>query len=382
MRLHQARRRRTGSILVLTAVMMVLMFALLAFAVDIGYVTLIRTQMQSVADAAAMAATWELLDSRTLTPSASAASVQDAAKTSARYYTQLNPVGQVPLTLADGDITFGRLNVLAGLGAPLTFTDPNSFNATRVLVRRTVDSNDEVTTFFVRVMGINSFASRAEATAVFIDNFVGFKLPPLGKGNLNVLPFALDKQTWDALLAGNCTDNWTWHEQSSQIAAGPDGIQEVNLFPQGTDDAPGNRGTVDIGNNNNSTCDIARQILEGVSAADLESLGGKLELGPDGALELNGDTGISAGMKNELAAIRGQPRIIPIFSTAVGPGNNAQYTIVGFAGVRIMEVVLTGKMSSKRVIIQPARVDVYGGIPAGDGAQTSYFLYSPVWLVR
>jgi len=87
-------------------------------------------------------------------------------------------------------------------------------------------------------------------------------------------------------------------------------------------------------------------------------------------------------MKDELASIAGQPRIIPLFSNVSGPGNNAQYTITGFAGIRILDVKLTGKMSSKRVIVQPARVQLYGGIPASDDTPTSYFIYSPVWLVR
>jgi hypothetical protein len=46
-----------------------------------------------------------------------------------------------------------------------------------------------------------------------------------------------------------------------------------------------------------------------------------------------------------------------------------------------MEVVLTGKMSSKRVIIQPAYVNAKGGIP-GSGPPTSYYTYSKPWLVR
>jgi hypothetical protein len=71
-----------------------------------------------------------------------------------------------------------------------------------------------------------------------------------------------------------------------------------------------------------------------------------------------------------------------VFSSVSGPGNNAKYTIVGFAGVRIMEVVLTGSMSSKRVLIQPASVEMLGGIPATDGVQHSNFIHSPVWLVK
>ena len=39
-------------------------------------------------------------------------------------------------------------------------------------------------------------------------------------------------------------------------------------------------------------------------------------------------------------------------------------------------------MTSKRVMIQPARVELRGGIPATDGVQHSYSIYSPVWLVK
>src|SRR5690606_12049527 len=122
-------------------------------------------------------------------------------------------------------------------------------------------------------------------------------------------------------------DDWTWNAANETISAGSDGVLEVNLFPQGTG-SPGNRGTVDIGSSNNSTADIARQIVHGISAQDLAHHGGRLEFDEDGELELNGDTGISAGVKDELASIRGEPRLIPIFSKVVGPGNNAQYTIV------------------------------------------------------
>ena len=74
----------------------------------------------------------------------------------------------------------------------------------------------------------------------------------------------------------------------------------------------------------------------------MAQIGGSLQFNASGVLHLNGDTGISAGVKDELASIIGQPRIIPIFSSVVGPGNNADYTIVKFVGVRILAVKLTG----------------------------------------
>ena len=159
----------------------------------------------------------------------------------------------------------------------------------------------------------------------------------------------------------------------------PDDILEANLFPQGTD-SPGNRGTIDIGSSNNSTSDLARQIVHGISPEDMAHMGGSLVF-EDGELLLNGDTGISAGMKDELASIIGETRCIPIFSNVSGNGNNATFTIVKFVGVRILKVKLTGSMSSKKVIIQPACIECLGlGPPTGD--QKSQFVRSPVWLIR
>ena len=110
------------------------------------------------------------------------------------------------------------------------------------------------------------------------------------------------------------SDAYHWNPESKTVSVGADGFKEVNLFPQGTG-SPGNRGTVDIGSSNNSTAAIAQQILYGISPADLAFHGGKLEFDSNGQLFLNGDTGISAGVKDELASIIGKPRIIPIFSS-------------------------------------------------------------------
>ncbi len=154
----------------------------------------------------------------------------------------------------------------------------------------------------------------------------------------------------------------------------------MNLYPQGTG-SPGNRGTVDIGGCNNSTADIARQILHGISAADLSELDKPLAFDANGELTLNGDTGISAGVKDELASIIGQTRIIPIFSSVSGNGNNAVYKIVKWAGVRILDVRLTGAMSKKMVMVQPAPI-LSRNVIVGSTSGASSNVFSPVMLVR
>jgi Flp pilus assembly protein TadG len=376
------RRSRSGNVLVLTAVMMVAMFGLLAFAVDLGYLHVARSQLQNSADASALAAAWDLIDAGALRGDADPWPRIASAQATARQYAGLNRVaGSAPL-LANQDIRIGYLANPSDPNAQIV-TDPayaSRFNAVRVLTRRTADQNGEIPLFFARVIGRARSGLQAEATAAFVNNFRGFRAPDPDV-NLEFLPLALDKPTFDSLFEGGGTDVWEWNEEEQRLVPGSDGIREANLFPQGTG-SPGNRGTVDIGSNNNSTADLARQILHGVSAADLAHHGGSLELDDNDELLLNGDTGISAGIKDELATIKGLPRIVPLFTSVSGNGNNAWYTIVGFAGIRIMDVKLTGQMSSKRVIIQPARIDSLGGIPATGESQQSQFIYSPVWLVR
>ena len=157
-------------------------------------------------------------------------------------------------------------------------------------------------------------------------------------------------------------------------------MSEVKLFP-GTTGAPGNFGTVDIGGGGSGTKDLARQILHGLSSDDLAHHGGSLSLDQRGVLELGGDPVISWAIKDELAAITGQVRIIPVYDQVAGQGNNAVFRIVQFVGVRIMHVTLRGSKAHKGVMIQPARVVVRGGIPAPANDPKSHWVFSPVSLV-
>ena len=372
---------RRGAIVVLAAFFMVVMVAFIAMAVDLGYLQNVRAELQRSADSAAMAGAWELVAD-------GAPGLTDdtaAARTAAVAFAGYNPVCKsapgVDLNSANsqsGDIVVGYIADISNPDAALDTSDPSKFNAVQVRVRRTSASNGEVPLFFARVLGMNSISAEATAVSVLASNFGGFNRPSDGD-TIGILPFALDKTTWENLVNdGVGADNWNW--DCGELKAGSDGVKEVNLFPQGTG-SPGNRGTVDIGGNNNSTADLKRQILSGISEQDMIDLGKPLEFDECGKLSLNGDTGISAGVKEELTSIIGQTRIIPIFESVAGPGNNAQYSIVQWAGVRVLDVKLTGSQSQKRLMIQPATVITRHGIPT-DAANSSWYLYSPARLTR
>lgn len=372
-------RRRKGNILVLSALLMVLMMAMAAFAVDIGYLCVVRNELQRSADAAADAACWELINSSGPSGTTNYTAMTASARATASQYAGLNQVMKQAPLLGTSDVEVGYIANPQDPSSPFLTNSLSAPNAVRVSVLRTSQQNGQVPLFFGRVLGINQASASANATAAVLNSFSGFEMPSDGS-NLGILPFALDQETWNNLLAGGGTDDYAYNAETGVITTGHDGVKEVNLYPQGTG-SPGNRGTVDFGSNNNSTADLSRQIRTGINASDMAYMGGKIEFNSEGKLYLNGDTGISAAVKDDLASIIGQPKIIPIFSSVSGNGNNANYTIVKFVGVRVNYVKLTGSMSTKAVIIQPAIVKVKGGIPSTDGANSD-FVYSPVWIVR
>jgi hypothetical protein len=309
--------------------------------------------------------------------------------TVASQYAGLNHVCNGSPALGTTDVVVGFMaNPNVPGGTINTGADHNLFNSVQVTVRRTSAENGQIPTFFSRIFGLTGQNASASATAAVIGNFSGLGVPQVsggGQGNLMLLPFALDKQTWDSMLAGDTsvsTDVWNYNS-SGQVVAGSDGIREVNLFPQGTG-SPGNRGTVKIGTSNNSTATIVSQILNGISPAEMANYpNSQLTFDAGGNLYLGANPGISAGFKSALASIIGQTRFIPIFSSVTGNGNNAQYDIVAFQGVRILDVDLTGSMSSKHLTVQPALCYTRGGVAnSSSSTRSSNGVYSPVFLVK
>jgi len=348
---------RRGSVLVFSAAMLVIIFAMVAFSVDMGYVALTKTQLQIAADGAALAACLELPDGLGPQPINTLEETAALATAAAVSVAGQNKNGDQDGTYlhATNDVTYGQAVWNSQTKQWVTTWDVFPYNAVKVTTRRdaaeSVGGDKPLNLMFAPVLGINDMSLNTEATAALLPG-VGFQIGADSEATIDVLPITLDVPTWEALMAGVGTDNYAYDPATGCVSAGSDGILEVDLYPYGNGSLPpGNRGTVDIGSPNNSTSDLCRQILYGLNAYDLSFFGGELRT-DQGDITLNGDTGISAGIKEELEAIKGKPRLIPLFSAVSGPGNNAVYTIPKFVGIRIMYVKLTG--GNKKVIIQPA----------------------------
>jgi hypothetical protein len=350
---------RRGSILALSTFLLIVAFALAAFAIDLGFITASRAELQKTADAAALAALIELGEGygvgSTLTP----AQVDAAARRAVVDVAAVNRAAGRTSVYADGtrDVRLGQYVWNPDTGTWEKVWGQAPYTLVEVTLHRdqpgSTNGDSPLSLYFAPVIGSRQANLVAQSTTALIPG-AGVRVPPGSGRAADVLPIALDLGSWDELMAGGGLDLFRFDPQTGAISSGSDGVREINIYPTGSQNLPpGNRGTVDFGSSNNSTADLSRQIRYGLNEADLSHFGGKLSF-ENGPLIINGDTGISAGIKDDLEAIKGQPRLMPLFTTVSGPGNNAMYTIVKFVGVRIVYVKLTGKPSSKAVIVQPA----------------------------
>lgn len=384
---------RKGNVLVLAAGCLVLVFGFVAFSVDLGYITLTKAELQKTADGSSLGSAIELMDGLGLGRIVDPATAEANARQAAGDIAAANRAGGRDTVYVDAnrDVRFGNYSYDTATGKWVKSWGTAPYNMVEVTARRdengSTESGDEpLDLFFAPVIGHNQANVEQTATAVLLPGGGFYKRP--GQ-NIGILPLTLDKPSWDNMMYhmktdGVGQDNYTWNEESKTITSGPDGILEVNLFPYGPQDLmPGNRGTVDFGDTGNSTADIERQILYGLNDSDWAALAnqGITELNWDsGPIDIYGDTGLSAGFQDELNAIAGEPRAIPLFINISGPGNNALYTIDCFVGIRIMYANLNGKPSSKRVIVQPAPFSDFAVIPS-TGPITDDSIFAPASLV-
>lgn len=160
---HVSHPSRRGIIVVLAAVLMIVMMAMLAFSIDVGYMYTMQSQLQRSVDAATLAGAGSLVDG------------EDAARDSVHEYMVRNPVGtqwklynEQPVessvdhflaNYAQGlDVDFGNWDAAAKQVTPVA-KSPSS-----VQVRMQYDN---MPFFFGHLLGRDSFSIAAESVASY-----------------------------------------------------------------------------------------------------------------------------------------------------------------------------------------------------------------------
>lgn len=151
---------REGSILPLLAVSLVALLGMIALAVDIGLVTVARTQAQDCADLAALSGTRQLNGNST---NISNLNNVNGAISTARDRADDNRVLQTLINSADvnvraGTYTYNTSSQRFNPNFPAS-PDPDAWSIMEVTI------SGSVPTFFGRVFGVNAFALKTQATA-------------------------------------------------------------------------------------------------------------------------------------------------------------------------------------------------------------------------
>ncbi|MEX0679706.1 MAG: pilus assembly protein TadG-related protein [Pirellulales bacterium] len=318
-------KRRRGTALVLLTLLMIPLLAMVAFSVDYGYLLKVDCDLQRCADAAALACVQDLVPA--------ADGTQDLARVRAtlRNYVAMNldPSFQV----LDADIEIGRFNP-ATIYSNVTLLNSGIFDAVRVKLRHDASANSRVALFIGPLLGMQDAAVTATATAVL--------QKPLGLlPGAKVIPFAVPKDVWDGRDTG---EQWTIYGDGKM-----------------TDDSgvviPGNWGTLDIGPTDNSTDALNDQITNGLKQSDIDALYADNRISTttyidtSHTISMQGDTGISIGLKLSVVPIHGETRIVPIFDSNSGaPGNNLEYNVVKWGVVTVIDSNWQGAKNTNIVI--------------------------------
>lgn len=146
------RSRRRGAFVVLMCVMLVVVFAMISFVVDLGNVIVNKTTLGAAADAAALAAASSMAEDLSYSE----------MQAIGREYALMNVPANYGAVADDASVIFGNWDP-----ATRTFTPSNiAPDAVRVVVARTESRGNPVPYFFARALGQDWTEVSAEAIAV------------------------------------------------------------------------------------------------------------------------------------------------------------------------------------------------------------------------
>jgi Flp pilus assembly protein TadG len=402
------RPQRRGAVTVLVAFLLVPSTGMVAFAIDIAWIVQSRSDLQSAADAAALAGAEQLMSGFVqyslpgqTNQSGVISTTETTAKTYAKNFAGYNTAGGVSsLALNDGDIEFGFTD------ASNTYTPAPTYtgfpNTVKVTMRLDSQANGALKLFFAPLFGVNSTSLQATAAATIYTGTVNSFQSTPGK-SAGVLPMTLDINAWNTYVQ-------TGKSSDGSIHASANSAPQMQVYPS-PNLAPGNFGMLSLNDSSNASSDISAWITQGMSSSDIAALQSAnlmpLAQPNPGLWDWKGAPGFKAGDLNSLTV--GQTYLMALFEPVVGVlgstyeaapgtvyqatdksvgpadvgaggvGQNSYYNIVKFVGVQITTVD-----KSKDAYIQPAAVidptalfDPTTVVPAGTTSQFTTTFTTP-----
>ncbi len=358
--------RRRGAITPLTGLLMTFLVALLAFAIDLGYVATVQAQLQNAADAAALAGAEQMQNLYVQYYAPGQGNQHDVYKqvsdtgnssspvSTAQRICAANTAGGVHPQLLASDVSFSYSD---GVTGPVPAKFPLLFpNTITVVVRRDATANGSLGLFFARIVGVSSIDLTATSSATIYAGEVS-SLQSIAGVNAHILPVALDVNVWKTFYAtGLSPDGNTY--------TGPNGNPQLQVYPFATS-TPGSFGLLDVGPPANNTPAFRTWIDDGETPNDISYLvkNNLVPVSPSGPQSWKCGPGLKSTLLSDFQSEAGKPNLIPLFTpastlpsyqAASGNGQGATYAIVGFAGVTVSSA--TGSGDNMNISIQPMAV--------------------------
>ncbi len=342
-----------------------------------------RTALQANADADALAAVGALVDDSWLTGDPARQMLRvGVARSEAEAYAAANKVLGQPQVLElpfpatanppDGDIVFAHLDkprspipaerVLVTADLNGTYHG-NPFlplvNTVRINARRVQARGTAVGLFGSNFSGIGSADLEARATATLDRDIVGFR--PIGGQPIPMAPIALLTRasvgvpsSWENEL-GKGVD--FWRHFHGVFISGSDGLPEVSVLIS-PDEAKASAALVLLGISDVTSAahqtTLDTQIAGGITANDLQGLGGVFELDPSNnrltVAASRGDPSFYTKLLIQLDAIKNQPRIWPLYE--IYDAGTGQAVVSGFVAARVV-AAFGNATTGLTILLQP-----------------------------
>src|SRR5262249_20885523 len=237
-------KRRSGAIAPLAALLLIPLVGMMGYAIDVGYVTGVKQELQNAADAAALAGAQQLqqLYVQYYTPgqtnqlalyTKATTNVQtsDCPTYAAEQFASYNMAGGVSVTVPDSDVTFSYWD---GTNPSVAATFPTYFpNTVTVVTRPDNLANGPLGLVFCALLGVGSIELTATASATIYAGDVS-SLQVIPGVDAHVLPVALDVNVWKQFYQTGLSPDGLLH-------LGTNGLPQLQVYPN-PGNAPGNFG--------------------------------------------------------------------------------------------------------------------------------------------
>lgn len=366
---------RRGSIAPAIVAALAVAMAAIALALDRAWIDTAQVELSRTTEAAALAAARELVSDDLLRPASHVANRVAMARQAAERVAALNTVVGQPLSLADGDITFGKYvyNQSSDSNVFLeTELDPQSV----VVAGHYERSRGNPVALVMRGFGGPRTADLARLSIATLDNrLIGVRaghhlpVPALPLAILDNDPKGNQTDTWNARIVGRTgPDAFGYDETAGRVVSSPDGISEILLSgtPAGaaTPGAAANMCLVDFSGQYDAA-HVTKMIARGWTKSDLAPFQSEIRLArlpvPVAASFVIGDAEFAA-----LQRLVGECRICPLFRATPAAGTSATTSTATVSAASTSTVSLTGLVAGRimslsrdaggavRIVFQPA----------------------------